>query len=148
MPDISIRLLINTFSLLGAVFALWKGGQAERMAALAVLANIVAGQVGHWFAPGSEGVIRLLNDGLTALVLLGITVRFGALWMGGVMLFYAAQFSLHSYYLVTGRSDSDYLHALINNIDYTGIIWCLIIGTLVAWRRRIRLTRQKTTRPT
>ena len=140
MPDLSLRLLINVFSILGALFALWKGGVAERAAAVVVLANVIIGQSSEWFAPNSEAVIRLINDGLTALVLLGITVRYAALWTGGVMLFFAAQFSLHSFYLVTERP-SDYLHALINNIDFSGIIWCLIIGTAVAWRRRVRLAR-------
>lgn len=138
MPDLSIRFLIGLFSVLGALFALWKGGAAERMAAGVIVANVVIGYLGHWLAPDSEGLIRLGNDGLAALALLAITLRYGAPWMGGVMLFFAAQFSLHSYYLVTGRPDDDYLHALINNIDWSGIIWCLIIGTAVAWRARAR----------
>jgi hypothetical protein len=141
MPDLSIRLLINIFSVLGAALALWKGGTAERLAAVIVIANAMFGEAGHWLAPDAEGVVRLVNDGLTALVLLGVTLRYGAPWMGGVMLFYAAQFSLHSYYLVTGRSDADFLHALINNIDYCGIIWCLIVGTVVAWRARLHTVR-------
>lgn len=140
MPDLSIRLLINAFSVLGALFALWKGGRAERMAAAIVIANAVIGEASHWLIPGSEGVIRLANDGLTALALLAVTLRYGALWMGGVMLFFAAQFSLHSFYLVTERP-SDYLHALINNIDWSAITWCLIIGTVVAWRARLRRAR-------
>ncbi|WP_296595998.1 hypothetical protein [Phenylobacterium sp.] len=131
-----IGLLIDVFSVLCAIFALWKGGRAERSAALVVLANIAIGQLGRVVAPGADGMIRLVNDGLTALVLLGVTVRYGAMWMGGVMLFYAAQFAMHSYYLVTMRKTGDYLNALINNINFTGIIWCLVIGTVVAWRRR------------
>ena len=52
------------------------------------------------------------------------------------MLFFAAQFSLHSYYLGTDIPH-DFLHALINNIDFSGIIGCLIIGTAVVWRQRV-----------
>lgn len=141
MPDISIRLLINVFSILGAAFALWKGGAAERLAATIVIANAIVGEGGHWLAPNSDSIIRLVNDGLTALVLLAITVRYGALWMGGVMLFFAAQFSMHSYYLVMARPGGDYFYALINNINFSGIIWCLIAGTIVAWRRRVRAAR-------
>ena len=141
MPDISIRLLINLFGALGAAFALWKGGVAERSAALVVIANVLIGTAGHYVAPQSDGIIRLVNDGVTALVLLGITVRFGALWMGGVMLFYAAQFGLHSFYLVTERDSSDYLHALINNINFSGVTWCLVIGAAVAWHSRIKTRR-------
>jgi hypothetical protein len=141
MPDLSYRLLINIFAVFGAAFALWKGGTAERSAAIVVIINVLVGQLGKALAPDSDQVIRLVNDGLTALVLLGITIRYGALWMGGVMLFYAAQFAMHSYYLVMTRS-SDYAYALINNINFSGIVWCLIIGTAVAWRQRMRTRRQ------
>ena len=94
MPDVSTRLLINIFSVLGALFALWKGGPAERMTAGIVFANVLVGQTGSLLAPDSDDVIRLVNDGLTAMVLLGVTVRYGALWMGGVVLFFAAQFAI------------------------------------------------------
>jgi hypothetical protein len=138
MPDISARLLINTFCVLGALFALTKGGIAERWVAGVVIFNVIVGQASGWLAPGdTDGIIRLVNDGLAALLLLVITIRYGALWMGGVMLFFAAQFTLHSFYLVTERPH-DYYEALINNIDWSGIIWCMIIGTAVAWRARLR----------
>src|SRR3569623_1086734 len=127
MPDLSLRLLINAFAIAGAAFALWKGGAAERMAAVIVIANALIGEASHWLAPGAEDVIRLVNDGLTALALLVVTVRYAALWMGGVMLFFAAQSALHAYYLVMERSSDDYLHALVNNIDFSGITWCLVI---------------------
>lgn len=135
-----VGILIDLFAVLGALFALWRGGAAERATALVVLANVVVGEVGSWLAPSIDPAIRLVNDGLTALALLVITVRFSTLWMGGVMLFYAAQFTLHSFYLVTDRKP-DNLHALINNVDFSGITWCMVIGTAVAWRRRLRLAK-------
>jgi hypothetical protein len=138
MPHLPIRLLINTFSILGALFALWKGGPAERRAAVIVMINVLVGQCGGWLAPKSEDIIRLVNDGLAAFALLAVTVRYGALWAGGVMLFFAAQFALHSFYLVSERSGKDNLHALINNLDWSGITWCLIIGAAVAWRGRVK----------
>ena len=42
-----------------------------------------------------------------ALGLLAVTLRYGSLWLGGAMLFYAAQFTLHSVYLVAGRSNKE-----------------------------------------
>jgi hypothetical protein len=137
-----IYAILIAFTLIGVLFAAWKGGVAERMAALVVVANMVLGIVVHKLTPGIEGGFRFANDGLAAIALLAITLRYGAPWMGGVMLFYAAQFSLHSFYLVTGRPDTDYLHALVNNINFSAITWCLIIGTAVAWRRRVKLGRQ------
>jgi len=133
-------LVIDFVSVVCALFAVWKGSAAERVAAVVVIVNIVIGDTGRVIAPGGDSIIRLVNDGLTALLLLGVTIRYGALWMGGVMLVFAAQFSLHSFYLVTERPH-DFLHALINNIDFSGIILCLIAGTVVAWRRRLRADR-------
>lgn len=146
MQDLSVRLLINIFSVLGALFAVWKGGAAERTTAAVVIINVLIGQSGKALAPESDAVIRLVNDGLTALVMLGITLRYATPWMGGVMLFYAAQFAMHSYYIVTARPTGDYLNAVVNNVNFLGIIWCLIIGTAVAWRRRVRLARAKAAR--
>lgn len=133
-----IAQIIDAFAVFGALFALWKGGTAERATAIAIIVNVAIGQLSKALLPSGDNVVRLLNDGLTAVVLLGVTLRFGAPWMGGVMLFYAAQFAMHSFYLVTQRQVGDYTYALINNINFTSMIWCLIIGTAVTWRRRAR----------
>lgn len=138
MPVSPIAQLLILFVASGVLFATWKGNVAERLAAAVVVVNMVVGLATAELLPNLEGTIRFANDGLAAVALLAITMRYGAPWMGGVMLFYAAQFSLHSYYLVMNRPDNDYLHAVINNVNFSGIVWCLIIGTAVAWRRRVR----------
>ena len=145
MPNIPIGLLIDTFAVLGALFAFWKGGRAERATAAVILINVAINESSKYLMPSGDNVVRLVNDGLTAVVLLGVTVRYGAMWMGGVMLFYAAQFAMHSYYLVTERKIGDYAYALINNVNFSGTIWCLIIGTIVAWRARERRIRAAAT---
>jgi hypothetical protein len=137
MFNLYIDLFIDQFQVLGAAFALWKGGPAERIAAAVAIADVLVGRVALIVDPSATNLIYLVTDGLAAMALLFVTVRYAALWMGGVMLFFAAQFALHSYYLVTERPH-DYLHALINNINWSGIAWCLIIGTAVAWRARRR----------
>ena len=134
----SLALSIDLASGLCCLFALWKGGAPERAAAAAIAANLLIGQAGHVLAPHLNDEIRLVNDGLAALILLGVAVRYARPWMGAVMLFYAAQFSMHAYYLVMERKGGDYLHALINNLDFIGINLCLVIGTIVGWRRRLR----------
>ena len=139
MFGLELRIILDGFCALGAIFALWKGSAAERSGAVVIILNILVTEVGDRLLPASSDVIHFVDDGLAALLMLAITIRYGALWMGGVMLFYAVQFSLHSFYLVTERPN-DYLHALINNIDFNGIVWCLIIGAAVAWRRRLRTT--------
>lgn len=142
MSPLFIFITLMVFGLGGVLFSIWKGATAERIAACVVIANMVLGFAVNSLSPELAGTLRFASDGLSAIVLLIVTVRYGAPWMGGVMLFYAAQFSLHSFYLVTGRSNTDYLHALVNNINFAGIIWCLIIGTVVTVRRRARIARQ------
>lgn len=137
----SLALTIDLASALCCLFAFWKGGAAERAAAAAVALNLLIGQVGHHVAPQLNDQVRLVNDGLAALILLAVAVRFATLWMGAVMLFYAAQFSMHAYYLVMDRKAGDYLHALINNLDFIGINLCLVVGVISAWRGRARARR-------
>ena len=139
MSGFQIFILLSVFSLCAVLFSLWKGAAAERIAASVVVANMALGLAIGGVSPDLAGTVRFASDGLSAIILLVVTVRYGAPWMGGVMLFYAAQFSLHSFYLVTVRSNTDYLHALINNINFAGISWCLIIGTAVTAHRRWRM---------
>jgi len=139
-----IYLLLQAFSVFAGVFAFWKGGAAERIAAGVIIVNVAVGYLSKQFLPDSDNIIRLCNDGLAALALLAITVRFGAPWMGGAMLFYAAQFALHSYALVMQRTEFTAFTALVNNINWNGVVWCLIIGTASAWRGRVRRARAAT----
>jgi hypothetical protein len=146
MSPFLIFFALTAFGLGGVLFSLWKGAAAERIAACVVVANLVFAFALSGISPVLAGTLGFASDGLSAVILLVVTVRYGAPWMGGIMLLYAAQFSLHSFYLVTGRSNADFLHALINNVIFAGIIWCLIIGTIVTVRRRARFARQSQTR--
>lgn len=144
MPTSPIVQLLLVLVVSGILFSLWQGGRAERWGATIVAANLGIGILANFVPADYEETLRFALDGLTALALLVITLRFGAPWMGGVMLLYAAQFALHSYYMVSGRSGSDYLHAVINNVNFCAITFCLIVGAAVAWRRRVRAARRLT----
>ena len=138
MPASPIVQILMALGLASGIFALVKGGAAERLAGGLVLANMILGFAAVKFLPAqAEFIFRLANDGLTALAFLGITLRYGSPWLGVVMFFYAAQFSLHSYYFVTDHTGPDRTHAMINNINFGGIILCLILGTALAWRDRV-----------
>lgn len=130
-------LFLNLILVAGALFPVWKGDTPERLAGLVVIANVLIAAVVGLVAPQLQGPIRLANDGLGALALLAITVRYGTPWAGGVMLFFAAQFALYSFYLVMERP-ADRLKVWVNNADWAGIMLCLILGAIVAWRRRAR----------
>jgi len=119
------------------LFALWKGGAPERFGASLIVAMIVLTRVVAALVPETAvPVVRLTTDGLTAVGLLVVALAYGSLWIGGVMLLYAAQFTLHSYYFVTTHP-IDRFHAIVNNVDFFGIHLCLVLGTLVAWRQRV-----------
>jgi hypothetical protein len=121
--------------------ALWKGGVAERIAACVIIVNLIIDPIaGAVLSPSAEEIFRLVSDGVSAMIMLGVTLKFGSPWLGAVMFFYAAQFALHSYYFVLERPKNDMFHVVTNNINFTGIILCLLIGTLIGWARRVRPT--------
>lgn len=144
MSDATIHLLFWALFLVlmlaACGIALWKGGPAERFGALLILSFAILWEFGRLLPPSFDEwkpVAQLVGDGLTAVGLLGIAVRYASLWLGGALMFQAAQFSLHSFYLVTGR-EIDPLHNLINNINLYAILACLVFGTFVSWRQRLK----------
>ena len=139
MSDIGLAQIIWALVwalILGSTgFALWKGGPAERAGAVLILCFAVLYELMQLLPRELRPTAQLVGDGLTAFGLLLIAVRYASLWLGSVLLFQAAQFTLHSYYLVSDRPH-DALHAVINNVNLVGILACLVAGTLAAIQRR------------
>lgn len=140
MSGLLLYIVLQLFSFLAAGFALVKGGVGERWAASVVVANLLIGTASVALTGHNVEMIRLANDGLAAMALLAITLRYGSFWLGGAMLLYAAEFTVHSFYIVTGRA-IDLPYIIISEIAWNGVIWSLILGTVFAWRRRIRAVR-------
>jgi len=141
MPTSTTVQIVSLVTLAVGLMALWKGGAAERMGSGLILGVVLLRMIsGGFFSPDIKPILIMIGDGVTALGLLAIALRYGSLCLGGAMLLYAAQFTLHSYYFVTNRPN-DRFHAVVNNIDFFGITLCLAIGTAVSWRRRVRLRR-------
>jgi hypothetical protein len=119
------------------VLALIKGGASERFGAMIVLGATLVVELVHLLAPSDAKPVLLLGvDGLSAAGFLVIALRYTSFWLGGAMLFQAIQFSLHGYYLVT-QQPLDHNYKTVNNIDTAGVLLCILIGTLVTWRRRV-----------
>jgi hypothetical protein len=138
MPTSPIVLFFLILTLAICLLAFWKGGSAERIGAAVILVNLLVSVADQYLVPETlRPVTQLVVDGLTALGLLVVAVRYASFWVGGVMLLYGIQFTLHSFYFVTDRPN-DLLHAVVNNLDFLGVSVCLGIGTLIAWRRRAR----------
>lgn len=139
-----IALTILTLGI--CVFALWKGGQAERYGAALILVNALVSSAGDLLFPKADlAIFWLIGDGLTAFGLLIVAVIYASFWLGGVMILYAVLFALHAFYFVTNKP-VDLFHARVNNADFLAISICLAVGTIIAWRRRAAASR-KTARP-
>lgn len=126
-----------------AILALaWiKGGMSERYGVVIVLVGAAYAFLVHMFAPTAlQPFLLLLGEGAMGVAFLVLALRYTSPWLGGAMLFQAIQFSLHAYYLV-GDLPRDYTYAVINNIDTLGVLACILIGTLLAWRKRNRLAK-------
>ena len=135
MPTSPVVIGLLLFSATACLLALAKGGRAERIAGAIVLANLLAGMAGAlWF---HSQLFLLAADGLTALALLPLTMRYLNAWLGAVMILYGLQFALHAAYAVLERPN-DLLHAVLNNIDFMAVNACLMGATLVTWTRRRR----------
>jgi hypothetical protein len=124
-------------------FALWKGDMATRIAAGAYAVVEIATRFYHPRIGDVSGEsILLAIDFFCAVTFLFMAVRYASLWLGAAMLFQAAQFSLHAYYLVM-ELPHDVMHAWINNGDDWGILISMTVGAVLAMRRRMALAREE-----
>lgn len=123
--------VIGTF-----VFAVWKGGVAERYAAsLVVVGALFAFAVGRLVSADIKTLVLLAGEFVLAMGFLALAVRYASLWLGGAMLLQAVQFMLHAWYML-GERTPDIFHVIVNNIDTLGILVCIVLGTATAWNRR------------
>ena len=116
---------------------LWKGETPERWAAGLILPGVLLSIIGSFLPDLDFSMLELVGDGVTALGFLVLLMIYGRLWLGAAMLLQAAQFALHSYYLVTERKN-DLFHAIVNNVNFFGILISLAIGTALTVLRRRR----------
>lgn len=135
MTAFALATLLLVFIVATCLFGLAKGGPAERWGAAIILVNVLAGMINQ--ALFRDLLLSLANNGLTALLLLAVAVRYANFWLGGVMLLYGLQFALHATYIVLTRP-RDMLYVNLSNINIFAISLCLLGGTLVAWRARRR----------
>jgi hypothetical protein len=139
MAKMPIAALACYGAILGATTLAWlRGGAAERLGGALFLVMTGVDLVARLAVPAAlltDGL--LVADGLMALGFLALALRFGSLWLGGALLFQAAQFSLHAFYLVTGRP-LDLIHAVANNLDTYGVAACIAVGALTARRPQAR----------
>jgi hypothetical protein len=129
------------------LFAMWKGDLPERIGAAV---NLGAGLIATGFQfvldPDAQSIALLAVDAALAASFLFLALRYASLWLGAALLLQAVQFSLHAYYLVVG-AHHDWNYKVINNLDTSGINLAILVGTALAWRRRVRLNRAPSNSP-
>lgn len=120
------------------ILALWKGGPAERFGAALILTIVVLGRLTALVVPASaQPILRLVEDGLTAIGLLAVAIAYASFWLGGAMMLYAALFTLHAAYFVLGR-EQDFLYVIINDACFMGVVAFMASATGLSWRARVR----------
>jgi len=138
-----LPMIVVGLDLLAAVFALWQGDRAARIAGAVNLFNSVSLLIYGAITGNAQigEVLELIGDLVWAVGLLMLVVRYASLWLGVTMLLQAVQFSLHAFYLVMERPH-DLIHAWVNNLNEVGISICIVIGTFLAIRRRLADARE------
>ena len=139
-----IILALTLFTLAVCALGLWQGGRSERLGAVIILANqALTFVMTYAFSERASvgALVQLALDGLTAAALLLVVLRYGKPWLGVAMLLYAAQFALHSFYLVTERPN-DTLHAVANNAIFVGVNLSLAAGTAMAMLNRRKVAKR------
>jgi len=126
--------------------AIWKGDTAVRVAGASFLIlDLATLLLSPTVVDISSETFVLALDFCCAVVMLLLAVRYANLWLGAAMIFQAAQFSLHAYYLVM-ELPHDRMHAWINNADDWGILISISVGTVLAMRRRMAMAREEAER--
>ena len=143
MSGLALYGTLRAATWMTVAFALWKGDLATRIgagayAALEIVTLIIRPRVGDV----SGETILLVADFACAVIFLLLAVRYASLWLGAAMLFQAAQFSLHAWYLVN-ELPHDVMHAWINNADDWGILISMFVGAILCIRRRMAFAREE-----
>lgn len=137
---LELLILVGWMLILGVSLLAWRlGGPVERQVAiLVVVMSLAITLIGLIPDKAIQKPSYFLVDGLFGAGLLVLSLRYTTAWLGVAVLLQAAQFSLHGYYLVAGKS-YDSLYAMVNNLVSLGVLLCLAAGCLLAWRKRKRI---------
>ena len=135
----SLLPLLGWITTLAVALLAWlRGGLPERYGSLLFVGAGLAVFISHVLLPASaEGLFLLAIDALMAVGFLALAIRYSSLWIGAAMLLQAGQFSLHAWYLVNALQ-RDRFYAVANNLVTVGILACILVGTLISWRRRAK----------
>jgi hypothetical protein len=124
-------------------FAIWKGSDAVRAGAVLIVVTwfvtLIASAVTRSYVPA---IAFLASDGIMAIGLLFLAVRYSNWWMGAAMLLQATSMALHAAYFAAERADLS-PHVLRNyilgkNLASAGLLVIILAATLASVLRRRR----------
>jgi hypothetical protein len=116
-------------------FAIWKGSDAVRAGAILIVATwlvtLLASAVTRSYVPATA---FLASDGIMAIGLLFLAVRYSNWWMGAAMMLQAIALALHAGYFQAERADLS-KHVLRNyvmgkNLASAGLLLIILAATI------------------
>lgn len=122
-------------------FAIWKGSEAVRAGAVLILVTwfvtLFASAVTRSYVPA---IAFLASDGIMAIGLLFLAVRYSNWWMGAAMLLQSLALALHAGYFAAERAELS-RHVLRNyilgkNLASAGLLLIILAATFASLRRR------------
>lgn len=120
--------------------ALLKGGVSERWTAAVLLGNQTVESSAYLLLRLSHDAVPILTlvlDGVVALALLVLAMKFVKIWLGIAMLLQSVLLGLHGAVMADfGLPYSTY--SIANNVTLTVLLVLLLGATLIAWRERGR----------
>jgi hypothetical protein len=122
-------------------FAIWKGSDAVRAGAVLIVATwivtLAASAVTRSYVPA---IAFLASDGIMAVGLLFLAVRYSNWWMGAAMLLQSLALALHAGYFAAERADlsAHVLRGYIlgKNLASAGLLLIILAATVASMRRR------------
>jgi hypothetical protein len=132
-------------------FAIWKGGLAERAGALLIattwIVTLVASAVTQSYMPATA---FLASDGIMAVGLLILAIRYSSLWMGVAMLVQATVLSFHAAYFAADQAEISkkvlHFYVMGKNLGSIGLLVIILAATFASIFKRNRLQTRETTR--
>jgi hypothetical protein len=118
-------------------FAIWKGSEPVRAGAVLIIATwavtLLASAVTRSYVPATA---FLASDGIMAVGLLFLAVRYSNWWMGAAMLLQALSLALHAGYFAAERADLS-KHVLRNyvlgkNLASAGLLLIILAATIAS----------------
>ncbi len=132
ISQIGLILLVGT-----CVFSWIKGGEAERLAAVAIAITWIVSMAAQTLI-SPQGLNReialLIIDGLFAISLLVISVRYSSLWLGVAMMLQSGAIACHA--LILGQEISGRTYFICLNIAGASMLCAVVVATFVSIHAR------------